>query len=1133
MLNTFHTVAIAGAGTGKTYSLVENYLSALFGLDQSQRKKRPQEILALTFTEKAAGEMRLRITNRLSELLFRKSSDDPLFVMAKNVNQDLPNSDEIRRILRAIPNAPIATFHGFCAQFLRHEAAAVGIDDRFEILSPKEEKMMARNVLRPIIISEINHNAIVRSLVARFRLGANFSSLGLVDGLLEIYFKLPEKNILCEDLEGLTRSRRVTKAKLNDDFVTIIESFHTFASISSSSKTRARLEEIARILDRRHGLFDQSEIVIANFFKDLRRAVRGNFGDKIGRQTLILSIKKLGDDLLDYFLLPDEVAIARLLTIFHDEFNKTKRDALKLSYADLLQLTQCTLRDNLLLRKKTKLRIQHILVDEYQDTSPIQQDIISLLSEDKSIEESVTKQSSIIDTMRFNNGSSLFVVGDQKQSIYGFRGADVSLFSRMIKKMEETHAQGAGFNRKYLTTNRRSSTRIIDLVNLVAEHSLSDQGYLRDHSLVPVENAADGECGLWVQKDDKNLSRTEANLICACFGIVQLLSSRKDVFAKDIVVLVRRIKSASIIKQQLSSFGIPSRIVGGEGFFEQQEVVDLLSALKLINDPKDQMASAVVFRSPLVLLLDQELFHIKNSTYGFNLEGALELLKSGQLSKSSSARLLRFASALNEARHVLRHDGLGKVIDILIDRCDFASALGLYDDAHQKWANVEKLKVMLMHMAKNPFVAIEDAYAHVDEPGKEPLAASGQKIPDAVTIMTIHQSKGLEFKVVVLADTESQKPIDGREMMVDTQGILLKASGRPIEVCAKSFSLNSDAEKSRYETSKLISDKREDEEKARLLYVALTRAKQKLFIASSFAGFTRLNEENNMLAIFLRAYRREQQAFKKICAIEFKEHPSTMKEDVGESQQNITAIFKKSAGPIRLFASNLSVSPFSETASTKWQNLVIIQRPDKFRPIDGALAHRLLQHAGVAAFNGLSSHHHIEEWLKTLMRSMGESLSSDVEPTLCAVQTTLQMLKESVPSFSQPIFEMALSTWPNARFLIEGFADVVIVADDFVGVVELKSSLKKVHDVNTYFQVLAYAHALRKQFHRPIQFAVALFGSSQKINWQHYDDDVRQLFLGEFSDAFFDHHDNISQEENISLPVELVSMLPKAHPYLG
>src|SRR5271170_7853241 len=194
------TAALAGAGTGKTYSLVENYVSALFGLDGSGIKKRPQEILALTFTEKAAHEMRLRVIKELTSLL-HENSENYLAIQKRALIDNLlvPTHDEIKRILRSLPNAPIATFHGFCSGFLR--TFAEGSFRDFLIIDQKAELAHARNVLRPIVLAQLSQgNSALKRIIARFRLSNGHLSLGFLDSLLQLYFKLPERGLFVSQI---------------------------------------------------------------------------------------------------------------------------------------------------------------------------------------------------------------------------------------------------------------------------------------------------------------------------------------------------------------------------------------------------------------------------------------------------------------------------------------------------------------------------------------------------------------------------------------------------------------------------------------------------------------------------------------------------------------------------------------------------------------------------------------------------------------------------------------------------------------------------------------------------------------------------------------------------------------------
>lgn len=1084
---SFYVATLAGAGTGKTYCLVENYLSALFGLDESGVKKRPREILALTFTQKAAHEMRIRITKRLSHMLSANENEDPLWSLMTTQMQAIPDKDEIKRLLRALPNAPIATFHGFCSMLLQQEAEACGVDSRYDILAPRDELILARNVLRPIILNHIEaDNSQLSSIVARFRLSANLSSLGLIDGVLDLYFRLFEQGLDTARLEALTIKNVSNNNNIHGHVDEVIYALTKFKAAQVSLSTQTKLDNITNKLnDFVLALHDMHEQNVTNSYLELRHSVKGNFGDNVLRAELVSSIVNLGAKLVDYFIRQDEVTIVKIISQFDQQFSAYKNNIFLMSYSDLLFKTKEALVNNLSLRKKIKDRISHILVDEYQDTSPIQQDIISLLLENKQ----VTKRLAgchIFDEMDFSNGASLFVVGDKKQSIYGFRGANVSLFDNLVHKIQNQE----NFSKRLLTVNRRSAKPIIDLVNLVASHTLSSQGYSLEHALKPSEHNLVGQCALWVlEAADQELDKTRANLTCAAYGIANLLSERKDIAAKDIIVLTRRIKSAYLIKQILSTFNVAAQIVGGEGFFSQQEVVDLLSALKLIHDPNHQLACAVVLRSPLVLLSDEELLQVANHAYGFSLLSLKDLATSAILKSASQQRLNRFLRALSCAETNLIKDGLAQALDTLIDQCDLGYMIGLHDDADQKWANIEKLRAMLVLPKKNPFCVIDQIYQQISLPDKEPQAPS-HKSKDAVTIMTIHQSKGLEFNVVVLADGEASLPANYRELLGDKdEGLVMKPKGRAIAACLKSFNDKS-YHLSRFEHVKNKIKQAEQEEMARLLYVALTRAKHELYVACSPASFNAKGEELSLVGLFLRAFRQSRDEFLRICDVKMVKKPpeviSTKEEtpDFDEVQSlNLTP------DSMRLFASQLLVSEASEIKSLIRSN---VSKPGFY--IDGDLAHQLLSAVG-SAFLYLNNDNYLFNLLDAALRDAGEQEHSQTKETKLAVAATLTMLKTNLSPFFRAIFEMPLCVWPLADVMIEGFADLVVECDDFIGVVEFKTSQQRATDANTYFQVMAYAHALAAQFSKPIKYAIVLVGAGQEINWQNYDVRARSLFL--------------------------------------
>lgn len=1083
MVHSTHIAAMAGAGTGKTYSLVENYLTALFGLDGAE-KKRPHQILALTFTDKAATEMRLRITARLLDLIRNRDPNDALILDAERKNITLPSPEEMRLLSRGLPNAPIATFHGFCAQLLRQEHGEIGIDDSFRIISPVEEQTLARSVMRPIILAAALERPLVKSLIARFRLGATGTSFGLIDGLLDAYAKLAEKNIDCASLYEITKNLECRREQLDRDLSLINNAFDNFLRTSPTKSTHARLMEIGKLISCID--LDADEAGLAKTFVELRKAVRGNFGDAGARRQLVGAIVSLGARLVDHVCFHDQCAASELLVEFHDAFTAYKRNTSVMSYGDLLIVVNQALRENLSLRQRVKERIHHVLVDEYQDTSPLQQDIIALLCEDKGRAAPLARGTRAIDEVSLASGPSLFIVGDSKQSIYGFRGAEVQLFEEMRNTMEK-HA-GVHFSKRILRTNRRSSVAIIELVNLVARHTLAAQGYHEQEALVAHTEDV-GRCGLWVLNDDEELDKTTANLTAGVYGIVELLTTRPDLSPGDIVVLTRRIKSASFIKRELHNFGIPARIVGGEGFFQQQEVVDLLSALKLINDPADAEATAVVLRSPLVLLSDHELMLTALRPEGFSLASALLCGEDGSLSTKSYERAQRFSRTLADVQKALITEGLPRALDILIDGVDFAYSIGLYAEAEQKWANIEKLRALMSHQHGNPFCAIEELYQNINSHHKEPLA-SGRIKNDAVTIMTIHQSKGLEFKVVILVDTESSLPPQHRDFLIEC-GLAIKPKNRAISACAPN-GVDKDIKRTLHDQFGELIELREQMEMPRLLYVALTRAKQELYIASSNTSFSREKNEKSLLSLFLRPYRQVKEEFTKVCAIKFLERPTVLATAITsqDSKEGVHKIFSSTRHTSRIFASSLSVEQ-----GTTIQQLIINQSRSFVRNIDGNLAHKLLSIACPALMANNITISAIDTLIASFLRAQGFCHDDNAE-TANAVRLTMHALFPHVQHAEHVMSEMPLCAWPSSDVMIEGFADLVLINHDYVGVIEFKSSMKSVHDPDTYAQTLAYAHALESQFALPIKFAVVLVGAT-KLVWQNYDEKCRAAFMDE------------------------------------
>ncbi|MCA9507033.1 MAG: UvrD-helicase domain-containing protein [Myxococcales bacterium] len=1085
--NFFHIATLASAGTGKTYSLVENYLSALFGLDESGIKKRPAQILALTFTQKAANEMRIRIARRLGMLLVENNCDDPLVLLAQEKGIKFPKNEEIKLILRALPNAPIATFHAFCSSLLKQEASSLAMLGNFDILEPSQEYELAKNIVRSILIAKIAKDKNLKNLVARFRLSSGMRSAGLIEGILNLYFKLFEKGVSPSDIPYYAKNHKLSLSHIEHSFSLLKGAYEKFSEITLTKTAQLRLEIIKeKIKLFENCLSDPHEQTCAHAFQELRESVKGNFGNSSLRKNLVEKTLKLGALLVDYFVMADENTLMSLVIEFHEIFANTKLQIMKFSYSDLLVRVRDALRDNLSFRQKVKERFKHVMVDEYQDTSPLQEQIIALLCENKNDALPLGSHEDALMDLDFRQGSSLFVVGDKKQSIYGFRGADTSLFDRMLKKMQDSHTSSDAHEKRILKTNYRSSSEVINLVNKVSRQALRKQSYSQDDDLLVHKSKNLGKALLWVSDSDQEMPASMSNLFCAAHGIAQLLKERPDLSAKDITVLVRRIKSAAVIKSQLHNLGINSRIVGGEGFFQQQEVIDILSALKLLNDPCHSIALLTVLRSLLVLIQDQEILSMLDENNCITLMSVQKALDEQRLSKKSAERLSIFLEALKEIKSNLYKNSLLEAVNTLIERTDFSFSLGFYPNANQRLANVYRLRSMLTKGHDNFVKKIEDFYQKITDDLSEPLAPDATS-EDVVSIMTIHQSKGLEFKVVVLADSESAQPNDSDEILFDKKlGFRIKAKQRAVAVCAPTAS-EKDCAATAFDQIKLQKAKEEKEQNARLLYVALTRAQEEIYVAASRAAVDAEKKSHSLLNIFLSSLDQKDEFQRKI-VFDTRLLAPTVK--LALLEDNV-GIYRQEEKSRRIFSSNLKAPAYLD-----FHNLIDRKIYSSFKHIDGNCAHSIMAEVGAQLVTlEHVEHEALRQLIDASVRALGPYENQDVlARTQEACFYSLLRLHEILKNSMRSIFEMPLSSMPVPGYIIEGFADLVVENNDFIGVIEFKSSYRLATHPDTYLQTLAYAKAL-EEFAKPLRFAVLLIGAQQPIKWQEFNHDYEKLLL--------------------------------------
>jgi ATP-dependent helicase/nuclease subunit A len=1043
-------VVTASAGTGKTYRLVSEFTDAVLGVEGTD-PIHPRRILALTFTEKAAAEMKTRISARLSET-------------------EAPKSQKVRGYIRDLDQAHITTYHSFCAKILREYATQLDLDARFQLLDTFEESELATKIGKQVALRHLERgDPELLSLIARLQLS------GVVEYLVRVREQLIESGL---DPDRLPKSQSASprelllSSQLSQALRKCDEAFSSYDEILSTLSTAAqekvkRAREAFGLLSGALADADLStvEIRISSTYSTVRQALSGRFGPDAVRKELIGELTSLGTLLCSSFVSPEENAFRELLRDFWTELEAVKKRTMCLAFGDLLVLTRRALRENLALRKELKARFDRVLVDEYQDTSPIQEDIVTLLCENLDDEKALDKNEQALGNLRLAQGK-LFVVGDPKQSIYGFRGSDVMLF----KRMAEVIVEQAG-SHESLNVSRRSSPSVVEVVNQAVPCDESEK-------LIALRESIGAAGALLKDADEpKALSLEIATLL------------REEVFQpKDIAILVRRIKKATPILQELTRLGIPARIWGGEGFFERQEVVELVSALHLAIDPNNSIAWLTVMRSPLIGFDDfcwASLFAaLQDSKEGFTLKGISHAVNLKPFDDSLTQRFENFFATIESIVAQRASISAIEALERVLKTNAYKSFIGQDADA-----NVQKLKGLLIESEGDFTTQIENLARKLRQAPKEALGEERLE-PNAVRIMTIHQSKGLEFPVVFVADTSATIPSDNADLLFDDKlGLALSHRGRPIAVCAPEGEW-ADRYATPIQAVRTRQRAKNEAELSRLLYVALTRARDRIYVVDGRevdeSGKSQ-HRGTTLLSLFLAH------------APDALRHCERERSDPGpatslcvEGNDAVPVIlsesFAASSRPL-LFASDLISTP--SLKELRADRLVYQPRHSIETELSaserGSLAHKMIRMATeqmtVSEFEDQAITRQV---LSAALRMLGCSEQHDdiINDCVATLEAVIYPLLKSEFTFQ---FEMPIR-YETDEWVVKGFADAVATRGDIACIIDFKSSEHAARSEKTELQLLAYCAALRGSADR-IFYSSCVIGESEALDFQPFDEE--------------------------------------------
>ncbi|WNG59411.1 AAA family ATPase [Archangium gephyra] len=859
---------MAGAGAGKTYSLVTMTLHLLAGAREGATPLRPARLCMVTFTDKAAAEMRARVRARLDALVQAEPKallEPELRASLERLGQPFPTKDTWRGLREELGSASVGTFHSLCGQLLRRAPPGSGVDASFEVLDELEARTLVLDVCERVVLDALEAgDAGVRELCQELTFSGSDFTEGLVSSLSATYGKLREEGLHAAEV-------RISSAEaMRASFEALVEHCRGLcATVSELDTKKGEWRELREKLEAAlegitpENCFEPERLpsLKAAFLEDGRDVRRlkkepGNsmkelywafFGKSDG------SVMRLEDVYAAWRTAPFEDSFRSLLSQVekrHDE-EFTRRNAL--DFTALLVKTRDLLRDLPDYRRQVQERLGALMVDEFQDTNRLQLELVLLLAEKRDGgPRPVRPEESLVDVLPLEP-AFLCAVGDRKQSIYEFRGADVSVFKVLSDKIV---AEGGVLD--FIQGNRRSVAPLLDFFNHAFPGVLkAGEGGARPYEVVyapeqddftpvrksPLQAPAVERLVL----DDEELSTGELRAadaesvakrlkVMLAPGPEQILvavgkesEELRPVRGGDVAMLFRTFTHLEVYRQALIRHGIPHRVLRGRGFYGAQEVLDLASLLSLLADPEDALAFAAVLRSPMVGLSDAALFRLAGPE-GLSLSaverGGFSSLEG--LPEGERARLERFLTALPSLRRERDRLGVRALLLTAMEVTGYRESLAGTPYAEQASANVEKLLSLAGRRDERGTGGCVTFARELQRlANEEPTEAQADLLeagdPRAVQLLTIHRAKGLEWPVVMVPALGSLRRFtSGRALFERTHGLCL----RPW--------LPDSLEKyrsPRYDEVKDELRRRETAEYRRVLYVALTRARDRLILS--------------------------------------------------------------------------------------------------------------------------------------------------------------------------------------------------------------------------------------------------------------------------------------------------------------
>ncbi len=823
-----HVLVSAGAGSGKTHVLVERCLEILRRCPQAT----VANLVAVTYTTKAASEMRSRLKARLKELLASAGGED---------------GQRWAAAIAQVDGARIGTIHSLCESILKAFPVDANIDPRFEVLNELErselmkesfdetaraaiaEQPEAHEMLMRYPVEDVR-KWVYRCLESRFQFEEALESVpsltedGMTSHCRELIAREHERILLSltGDRQWLSMVDELAWTPWKDPQSKLEAHRQTIVRLAAAALAPAgqkaggrqgdlaeRIGSLARILEVKVG--------VAGGNGDEARAVRDLIA--LVKEPLKRCLKDVPLDLCaaDREAFHLTLVLVRFAQRVRELFSRKKRERTKLDFDDLIESAYAVLsREDSAARQFYNDNVAAILVDEFQDTNRLQSRLFSLLSGEK---------------------TRLFLIGDDKQSIYKFQGADVSVFNAW----RENFGREKGGILSTLSISFRSHRQIVSFVNAVFERLLGKDQRLSAHDArfqplaahrqdgspaaplidVVVYQALDEAGQRQAELAEVVEARAAANWIAGRLLSGQMVldkasGSQRPIRWGDFAVLVQDSNRFRAIEAALSDLGIPYVTQATKGFLRRQEVYDVENLLKFLCCRRDSQALLGALRSPMFGIAD-DVIHSLHARYGSSLWAAATRSLADEPGWCPELeRAVAILSGLIEAAATLP---AGDLVRRIVDDTRYDVILLAAPGGRQRSRNLWKLTSLACdhnNLSPSEFVSRLGRMRALEvKEVNAPLDAG-----DAVKLMTIHAAKGLEFPAVVLpgmsrpATARSDKLLFHRQYGLIFDPSRDKAAPKP----------------ALYLIGRRIEKEMDEAERKRLLYVAATRARDCLAI---------------------------------------------------------------------------------------------------------------------------------------------------------------------------------------------------------------------------------------------------------------------------------------------------------------